>query len=228
MASSSLVLKENLRKAYDSIALKYSEWTRPSYRTRVEYLHKLFTYLLPLPHEKSILELGCGSGYPCTALLASNSSLNVTANDISPVQLALAAQHLSSANVVLLEGDMMDLSFENHSFDAVIAMYSLIHLPREEQVALLTRIYKWLKPGALFLGNFGAGHGDKGSFDKHWLDGGGGVMFWSGWGEARTCEIMTAIGFELILRDIVVDTEEERGERREVPFLWLLGRKGDN
>jgi len=228
MASSSPILKENIRKAYDNIAIKYSEWTKPSYPTRVEYLHKLLAYLPPSPVEKSVLELGCGSGQPCTAVLASNPSLKVTANDISPVQLELAAQHLPSTNVALVEGDMMGLSFEEHSFDAVIAMYSIIHLPREEQVTLLTRIYKWLKPGGLFLGNFSAGPEDEGSFDKHWLDGTDGVMFWSGWGEERTCEILSSLGFELILREVVVDTEEEKGEGKDVPFLWVLGKRGDN
>ncbi|RHZ54895.1 class I SAM-dependent methyltransferase [Aspergillus thermomutatus] len=228
MASSSPILKENIRKAYDNIALKYSEWTKPSYPTRLEYLQKLLGYILPSRSEKSVLELGCGSGQPCTALFASNPRLHVTANDISPVQLALAAEHLPSTNVALIEGDMMDLSFDDHSFDAVIAMYSLIHLPREEQVTLSTRIYKWLKPGGLFLGNFSAGPGDQGSFDKHWLDGTDGVMFWSGWGEERTCEILSGIGFELILREVVVDTEEEKGEGKDVPFLWVLGEKVDN
>jgi ubiquinone/menaquinone biosynthesis C-methylase UbiE len=228
MASLSPTLKENVRKAYDNIAVEYAEWTKPSYPTRVGYLQKLLACLPASPVEKSVLELGCGSGQPCTTILASNPSLKVTANDISPVQLALAAQHLPSKNVSLIEGDMMELSFEDHSFDAVIAMYSIIHLPREEQVTLLERIYKWLKPGAFFLANFSAGPEFERSFDKHWLDGTDGEVFWSSWGEERTCEILSSIGFELVLREVVVDTEEEKGEGKEVPFLWLLGRKADN
>ncbi|GIK07539.1 hypothetical protein Aspvir_003205 [Aspergillus viridinutans] len=228
MASSSPTLKENVRKAYDNIAVKYSEWTKSTYPTRVEYLHKLLEYLPPSPAEKSVLELGCGSGQPCTAILASNPSLKVTANDISPAQLALAAQNLPSTNVALIEGDMMELSFEDHSFDAVIGMYSVIHLPREEQVTLSRRIYKWLKPGAFFLANFSGGPEFESSFDKQWLDGTDGEMFWSSWGEERTCEVLSSIGFELILREVVVDIEEEKGEGREVPFLWVLGKKSDN
>ncbi|KAF7178204.1 hypothetical protein CNMCM7691_006876 [Aspergillus felis] len=228
MASLSPTLKENVRKAYDNIAVEYAEWTKPTYPIRVEYLQKLLAYLPPSAVEKSVLELGCGSGQPCTAILASNPSLKVTANDISTVQLALAAKHLPSKNVTLVEGDMMELSFEDHSLDAVIGMYSIIHLPREEQVTLLKRIYKWLKPGALFLANFSAGPEFESAFDKQWLNGADGEMFWSGWGEERTCEILSSIGFELLLREVVVDIEEEKGKGREVPFLWVLGKKADN
>jgi ubiquinone/menaquinone biosynthesis C-methylase UbiE len=228
MASSSPALKENIKKAYDNIATKYAEWTKPTYQTRVEYLNKLLAQLPSSPVEKSVLELGCGSGQPCTAILASNPSMKVTANDISTVQLQLAAQHLPSANVSLVEGDMMGLSFDKHSFDAVIGMYSIIHLPRDEQVTLLNRIYKWLKPGGLFLANFGAGPEDEGSIDKNWLDGTEGAVFWSGWGKEKTCEILSSIGFELMLEEVVVDTEEEKGEARDVPFLWVLGKKGDD
>lgn len=228
MASSSPTLKENIRKAYDNVAVRYAEWTKSSYPTRVQYLQKLLACLPPAPVEKSVLELGCGSGQPCTAILASDPAMKVTANDISPVQLALAKEHLPSANVALIEGDMMELSFGDHSFDAVIAMYSILHLPKEEQVTLLKRIYKWLKPGALFLGSFAAGLKEEDLFDKHWLDGTDGEMFWSGWGEERTCEIVSLIGYELILREVVAEIEEEKGEGREIPFLWVLGKKPDN
>ncbi|KAA8643920.1 class I SAM-dependent methyltransferase [Aspergillus tanneri] len=228
MASSHTSLKENITKAYNSIALRYAEWTRPSHPIRIQYLNRLLEYLLSSSHEKSVLELGCGSGDPCTVRLASIPGLKVTANDISSVQLALAAQHLTSKDVSLVEGDMMNLSFEGHSMDAVVAMYSIIHIPREEQLALLVRIHKWLKPGGWFLGNFGSGDGSTGSFDDCWFDGMEGVMFWSGWGEEGTREMLTAIGFELILCEVVTDIEDKGGETQEVPFLWVLGRKPEN
>jgi ubiquinone/menaquinone biosynthesis C-methylase UbiE len=228
MASSAPTLKENIKKAYDNVAVKYGEWTKSSYPTRVEYLQKLLAYLPPSPVEKSVLELGCGSGQPCTAILASKPGMKVTANDISSVQLALAKEHLPSTNVSLIEGDMMELSFEDNSFDAVIGMYSILHLPKEEQVTMLKRIHKWLKPGALFLASFAAGLEGEDLVDKNWLDGTDGEMFWSGWGEERTCEIISSIGFELILREVVAEVEEEKGEGREIPFLWVLAKKADN
>ncbi len=43
------------------------------------------------------------------------------------------------------------------SFDAVVALYSMAHLPRERHAALLARIAGWLRPGGLFLASLGAG-----------------------------------------------------------------------
>jgi 2-polyprenyl-3-methyl-5-hydroxy-6-metoxy-1,4-benzoquinol methylase len=48
---------------------------------------------------------------------------------------------------------MMALEFRPAMFDAVVAFYSLIHLPRVEQEILLQRISTWLRPGGWFLAN---------------------------------------------------------------------------
>ncbi|KAL2863671.1 class I SAM-dependent methyltransferase [Aspergillus lucknowensis] len=247
-------LKENIKKAYDSIASNYNEWTKPTHPIRIKHLNKLLDRL-PDPKEGddalAVLEVGCGGGEPVTSLLASATTgpvsgseigkpkprFRVFANDISTAQLEAAAARLSAfkENVEFRGGDMMGLSFEKGSLDAVIGMYSIIHLPREEQTVFLERVYGWLKPGGFFLGNFGVGELESG-FNEDWLgcgrkgngdgDGERGVMFWSGWGGEKTCEILAGIGFEVVSREVVVDVEEDNGVEMEVPFMWVLARKG--
>jgi ubiquinone/menaquinone biosynthesis C-methylase UbiE len=51
----------------------------------------------------------------------------MTGVDISAAQLALARQHVP--NATLIQADMMALAFPPASFDAIVALYSLIHLP---------------------------------------------------------------------------------------------------
>ncbi|KAJ0423741.1 S-adenosyl-L-methionine-dependent methyltransferase [Aspergillus carlsbadensis] len=237
-------LKQNIQKAYDSITPVYNEWTKSSHAIRIHYITKLFEHLPPdLPSSKeddkdakqAVLEVGCGSGVPTTALLAQTSNpktdlprFRVVANDISSSQLEVARAQLSEFGdrVEFRGGDMMALSFEDASLDAVLGMYSIIHLPREEQVVFLKRVYSWLKPGGWFLGNFGVEE-IEGVFDRGWLGSGaeGGVMFWSGWGGEKTCEVLGEIGFEVVSREVVTDLEEKDGENIEVPFMWILGRK---
>ena len=216
--TSSQEIKDNVRKAYDDIAPHYAEWTKPSYPTRLSLLNRLLPHLTPKEHA-DILELGCGAGIPCTKLLASHQNFNVTGNDISRAQIDLATKNLPSS-VKLIESDMMSLEFENGQFDAVVAMFAIIHLPREEQRVLFERILHWLKPGGWFLANFAASEIVE-LTEPGWLGGTEGMMYWSGWGAGKTCEILKELGFELSVEEMVSEGEGER----EVPFLWVLAKK---
>ncbi|KAL1963222.1 hypothetical protein VTN77DRAFT_8547 [Rasamsonia byssochlamydoides] len=229
MESSHQKIKDDVRKAYNNIAQRYLEWTRASHARRLSYLQDLLARL-KAPQEDdvrkaSVLELGCGAGVPCTQVLASQDNLTVTANDISSAQIALARQHLPpSSSVTLIESDMMELAFPDEQFDAVIAMYSIIHLPRDEQVALMKRIFQWLKPGGWFLANFCATE-YQGLTDPHWLGGTEGTMYWSAWGVDKNCAILTDIGFELAIRDVVDEVEDDGNGDRIIPFLWAMAKK---
>lgn len=221
-------IKTLIANTYNTIASKYLTWTSPSHSLRVSYLSQLLPYLATRSAAQ-VLELGCGAGVPTTQLLAAQPNITVTANDISAAQLALAAQNVATSTnaVALVEVDMMDLAFADGAFDAVVAMYSLIHLPREEQVILLKRIGRWVKSGGWLLVNFGA-EVDDGSMAKDWLGEKDARMFWSGWGVERTCELVGEVGFEIRVRDVVGQVESSEGEgkgEREVPFLWVLAEK---
>lgn len=147
-------VKDDVKKAYDEIAGFYLDWTQPSHETRLSYLKIVLRSFNTANDaiQKSVLELGCGAGVPCTQLLASHQHVNVTANDISDTQIALARQRLPQS-VNLIPGDMMELEFGPEQFDAVLAMYSIIHLPRDEQTVILRRVFTWLNPGGQLLAN---------------------------------------------------------------------------
>jgi len=84
---------------------------------------------------------------PMTAALALERT--VTGVDISGTQLEMARRNAPSATFI--HADMTSLAFEPGSFDAVVAFYSLTHVPRDEHLPLLERIRTWLRPGGLFL-----------------------------------------------------------------------------
>ncbi|KAJ6034845.1 hypothetical protein N7499_002062 [Penicillium canescens] len=218
-------VKENIKQAYDDIANKYLTWTEPTHKVRLTYLNRLLQNLETATKatQATILELGCGAGVPCTQHLASNPSFKITANDISSSQIELAKQTLPDS-VTLIQCDMMGLEFKQESFDAVLAMYSIIHLPRDEQITILTRIFGWLKPGGWILANFSEGEFDS-SFDEAWLGGKKGVMYWSGWGKEKMRGILGDVGFVVKVDEVVVDQEEVDGVQCDSAFQWVLARK---
>lgn len=53
------------------------------------------------------------------------------------------------------QSDLATWEAEPATFDAVISLYTLIHVPLDDQRQLLPRIRRWLRAGGLFLAIFG-------------------------------------------------------------------------
>ena len=155
--------KRIVAEGYDAISERYLAWSdlRPS-PTRLRYLALALDLI---PAGSDVLDLGCGAGIPMTAALAEGRT--VTGVDISETQLEMARRNVPGAT--FLQADMTTLTFEPASFDAVVAFYSLTHVPRDEQAELLGRIRSWLRPGGLFLASMGADDepGDVEPEDRH-------------------------------------------------------------
>ena len=110
----------------------------------------------------------------------------------------------------------MSLEFQPGSMDAVVALYSVIHLPREEQKVIIGRIGEWVKDGGYLVINLG-GDENPGTFENGWL--GGDDMFWSAF-DGKTCrELVEGAGFDLLEAEIKQDL-------KDAPFLWIFARKG--
>ncbi|GAD97142.1 hypothetical protein PVAR5_5813 [Paecilomyces variotii No. 5] len=218
-------IKDDIQKAYDDIAGVYLNWTQPSHKTRLSYLEPMLRSFDTAKGSRqiNILELGCGAGVPCTQLLAAREYISVTANDISSTQIAMAKERLPES-VNLIQGDMMGLEFSQEHFDAVLAMYSIFHLPRDEQTIILRRIFGWLKPGGKLLANF-PGAGFESFSNPSWLGGTKGAMHWSGWGRNETRRILKDIGFTIEIDEVVVDSEEENGVPKDTAFHWIVAKK---
>jgi len=207
-------LKARIKTSYDAIAPEYNEWTVSHSPQRMIYLEKL---LQLLPAEASVLELGCGAGVPVTERLLVFPGFTVTANDLSSTQISMAKTKLGEDRVSWREGDMMSLDFPKASFDAVVGFYSLIHLPKNEQEEILSRIAGWLKPGGYLLVNV-SDDASEGVVMEQWLHPQG-WMFWSGWG-AQTIEKVKQTGLEVVIGQV-----EDDGVDVGVRFLWILAKK---
>lgn len=109
-----------------------------------------------LPPRSSILDLGCGSGIPTAQLLAA-AGHHVTGIDVSARMVELAKQQVPEGE--FFQQDMMQARFDDATFDAVVAYFSLLMLPKSDVAIILDRIHGWLRnDGLLSLGmvNFDA------------------------------------------------------------------------
>ncbi|PSN73359.1 S-adenosyl-L-methionine-dependent methyltransferase [Corynespora cassiicola Philippines] len=226
-------LKARLQTSYNAIAETYQTFTRIHDPIRFDFIARLLQLLREKEGEAGrppsvpaaaieMLELGIGAGVPGTQMLLQHRdpSIRVTGNDLSPVQLELAARnlapHVEDGTLRLVGGDMLSLDLPEASFDAVVAFYSIIHLPRDEQRMLMKKVARWLKPGALFLGCFGE-DSTEGVVMRQWLDQERGWMFWSGWGIEGSVRMVKSVGLEVLVQEV----REDIG----ASFLWVIARR---
>jgi ubiquinone/menaquinone biosynthesis C-methylase UbiE len=104
---------------------------------------------LPLKSGDRVLDIGCGPGWFWAATIgALPERLDLTLADLSPgmVQEAVErCQELPFASVRGQQADAAAIPFEDGSFDAVVAMHMLYHLP--DPAAGIADMYRVLKPG---------------------------------------------------------------------------------
>jgi ubiquinone/menaquinone biosynthesis C-methylase UbiE len=203
--------RRTVQAGYDALAPRFGEWM-----ARVEgdpwerFVQELEARL---PGRARVLDLGCGSGEKTKRLA---ESFEVVAVDISVEQLRLARSEVPEATLV--QGDFAELDFPVESFDAVTAFYSIVHVPRAEHPALLSRILSWLKPGGLFVASLSHVGGDDRT--EEWL---GVEMFFSGFDAETNRRLVREAGFELLVDDLIWMREPE--PEGETTFLWVLGQR---
>ena len=95
-----------------------------------------------------LLDLGCGAGEPFARFFVDHG-WSVTGVDFSKKMLDLAARYVPEMQIIC--ADMRKIDFAPAHFTAVSAIYSLFHIPGDDQTALLDRIYRWLCPRGLAL-----------------------------------------------------------------------------
>lgn len=201
--------KRTVQAAYDRLGARFGDWAdriegEPSER----YLDALAARLRS---GDRVLDLGCGNGAKIARLA---ERLELVAVDLSEEQLALARTNVPRA--MLLEADFTELDLGAEIFDAVTALYSIMHVPREDHQALFRRIAGWLKPGGWFLASLSHVGGEDRTYE--WL---GVEMFFSGFDADTNRRLVREAGFELEFGELAWIREPDH----DVAFLWVLARK---
>lgn len=166
---------EIVRRGYDALSYRY----RADDAGPGGYAAWLTALRERVPPGGAVLDLGCGCGVPVARELAGHG-LAVTGVDLSEVQVRRARRLVPEAR--FLRADVTRARFPAAAFDAVVCLYTLIHLPLDEQPPLLARIAGWLRPGGWLLAT--TGHRAWTGAEDGWL--GGGVPMWWSHADAAT------------------------------------------
>lgn len=138
-----MVDRDTVRRGYDQVAATYA-----AHRTENERGTEILArFLEALDDPDRILDAGCGQGTPVLARLTGAAS--AVGADLSREQLRLAAETVPAAH--LLQSDMTALPFTDGSFDAVVAYWSLIHIPAEDHRTVIEEFARVLRPGGRVL-----------------------------------------------------------------------------
>jgi SAM-dependent methyltransferase len=180
-----MVEKDAVRRGYDALGTEYADS-----RSDGQGIEILSSFLGDVPDSARVLDAGCGPGRPVLAELTDEAS--AVGLDISGEQLRLAAENAPEASLVA--GDMTALPFADETFDAVVAFWSLIHVPLADHPAVIEEFARVLRPGGRLLVCEGTERwvGE----NPDWLDSGV-EMAWEIAGAEATREQLREAGFEV-------------------------------
>lgn len=197
---------ELVRRGYDELADVY-----PSKRSRGSHERAVLDeFLDSLSEPASLLDAGCGPEPPTRQ--ATRPGASVVGLDLSRGQLGRATH--SAPRARLVQGDMAELPFQDGTFDAVTAIYSVIHVPLDDHRTVFSEFARVLAPGGRVLVTEAAE-----SFtgtQPDWLDSGV-EMTWNMAGASATRDHLRDAGFHVETEWQV--TDELAGEPTERPFF---------
>jgi ubiquinone/menaquinone biosynthesis C-methylase UbiE len=201
---------EIVRAGYDRVAARYRALEHDSARwPRASWLKRLTE---ALPPGAAVLDLGCASGIPVAAELA--AQYRVTGVDISPEHIAQAARNVPDAEFIC--ADARTVTFPDQHFDAAVSLYTFDHIPRQEHLALLMRLYRWLRPNGLVL--LSIEDTDEPGTVAPWL---GVDMYFSMFGADATRRLVREAGFAIEHTEL--GTQTEGGH--DISYTWILARR---
>jgi SAM-dependent methyltransferase len=178
--------KDAVRQGYEELGAAYADQRSAEGRG----MDVLSSFLDPISGSARILDAGCGPGRPVLSHLTEEAS--AVGLDFSDEQLRLAAENAPAAPLV--RGDMTTLPFDNGTFDAAVAFWSLIHVPLADHGTVIEEFARVLRPGGRLLVCEGTERwvGE----NPDWLDSGVG-MEWEIAGAEATREQLRNAGFEI-------------------------------
>ena len=134
----------------------YSEMGVQWLSDRKDPLHtdEELTYLLDVLRTKNdVLDLACGFGRFSIPL--ARKGYNVTGIDITPIFIERAREiaDQEGLQIQFSVGDMRNITFDDHSFDAVICMWNAFSeiVDSDDQKKVIREIYRVLKKGGMGL-----------------------------------------------------------------------------
>jgi len=164
-----------------------------------------------LPHGSRILDVGCGNGLPATRELA--LSHDVTGVDISEQQIARARSNVPAA---IIRGDVREVDLPAGAFDAIVALYLIDNIARDDYPTLFRRLGELLRPSGRLL--LSAEPGEDPWQQYTWL---GVPMFINTVPTEELVRLLDEAGLSVVSTEF--ESQLEGG--RPIEYAWIIGER---
>ena len=206
--------RENIdivRRGYEGVAKAYREAKDP-----LQHEIPIIKRFLTVSNNSTILELGCGTGFPIGKALL-EAGKNYTGIDLSEKQIELAQEEFPDWKLHFLVAEMLEHVKNSSSgqFTGIVSMFSIRHLPRILHAEIYSEIHRILVSGGLLLIDCTIEPHDGSSDD--WTDLGTNLMYWSGYSKEWTMQTLKDLDFKL--NSTYEDTKQFFDEEETTLFL---------
>jgi len=161
-----------------------------------------------LPSSGHVLDAGCGVGKPTSEFLA-RRGFNVSGVDISKKMIDQARENVPDAR--FYQRNILTLDFPDSTFDGVVCVYTLWHIPRMNHPTIIRNFHRMLKDDGILVLNTGI-HESEGMSTFF-----GEPMLWSTNDPKKTLEVVKELGSHIIHEGILT----LGGERQ----YWIFAKK---
>ena len=199
-----------VQEGYNKIGKKYQDLRLKFNTKEIEEFAKL------LPKNAKVLDAGCGTGIPYTKFLL-DLGYNVIGVDFSKEMLRVARENIPNGKFI--EKNITKLDFSDDSFDGLISISVIIHIPREKHRPLFEQFHRILKQNGVILVTMACSEWEAiGEFCSE-------KMFWSHYEPAKSLQIIKASGFKII-KDWYVTIPDWYNEDSEFEkHYYILAKK---
>lgn len=172
-------------------------------------------FLEKLPSKAKILDVGSGPGQFTKYMM--DKGFEVVGIDFSKEMVATAKKMVSEGDFRYM--DMRSLDLRKETFDAVLAAYSLIHIPSEHILETLRGFNRVLRPGGYIEIIAQKGEADK-VIDEPFLP--SEKMFFNFFTKERLVNFLVKAGFEI---EYQLETDSEDPDSASDKVIYTIAKK---
>ena len=211
--------RDSVKKNYDLIAEQYSN----EFGNYIEDLDVYEEFEKVLVENAKILDLGAGSG-------RTYSYFNKKGYEYTGLDFSEAMRNYSyklHGEFPYIVDDMMNLKkyFADNSLDAVFAVYSLFHLPKDDFKKLFAYVYDVLKVNGVFLFTYQIGQGEEMVDEPYLNENGKKVLYMSYQTNEEIKKLLDSFSYTELYRKEKVETSDSAINSNDVTTAFVLVKK---